>query len=74
MTYVFAVKTKNPKIAIHIIDADNIDEAQNEARSIIFKSISLDDMDYDFIMNSDWNRVVKRMSELKKPISNVELL
>jgi len=74
MKYVFAIKTKNPKIMIHSIDADSLEEAQDEARSIIFNSINLDETDYEYILTHDWNLIVKRMCDLKKPISNVELL
>lgn len=75
MIYIFAVKTKNPKIAIHTIVANDLKDAQDKAKAIICNSISLDNMDYEFIMNSkDWNKIIKRMSELKKPISNVEYL
>lgn len=73
--YLFAIKTKNAKIKLHKIEADTLEEAQEKAKSIIVNSVSLDDMDYNYINETtDWNLVVKRMSNLKKPISDVELL
>lgn len=73
--YIFAIKTKNAKIKIHKIEAESLEEAQQKAKSIIFTSINLDDMDYNYIDNADdWNLIIKRMSNLKKPISDVELV
>ena len=73
MIYVFAVKTKNARIKIRKIDKDSLEDAQQEAKAIIFNSANLDDIDFDFInKTNDWNLIIKRMCDLKKPISNIE--
>lgn len=73
--FIFAIKTKNAKIKLYKIEADTLEEAQEKAKSIIVNSVSLDDMDYNYINETtDWNLIVKRMSNLKKPISDVEFL
>lgn len=72
--YIFAIKTKNARIKIVTINANNQSDAEDEARSVIFNSVNLDDADYDYINSHEWSLVVKRMNDLHKPISNVELI